>query len=291
VETVANENSTNTTTNVLLTPALLVNGDLTVNGNVRVTGSNGTVHANGNLSLVGNWLIEGDAHAAGLLNRKGNGTTLGEESGSKPTITVPNVDAARYQDQATHRLENNQVHVVGRATCHAPCLGWSFVNGEWRTTGGLPSGTYFADASVKISGNVNGGGTNPLPLTVIALGSIDVSGNVRVTPHHPLALQFVTNGDLKLAGNLNAEDPEIEGQSLVREQLSISGNPRLAGQIIVQDFRDCGQSCHSLLTENSVSGNVRLAYEGNHAADDTAGAGTPGTVEFTNNVTGWLEGL
>ena len=62
------------------------------------------------------------------------------------------------------------------------------------------------------------------------------------------------------------------GQLLVHEQLKISGNPSIDGQILVQDTaQDFNE-----VTKNEVTGNPTITYNG-----------TLGTGVFT--VTGWHE--
>ncbi len=67
---------------------------------------------------------------------------------------------------------------------------------------------------------------------------------------------FVTDGDLKINGTLDM--PVDGGQMLVHEQVQISGNPQLIGQIIVED----AASVSTLVTASSISGNVSITYNG-----------------------------
>lgn len=70
----------------------------------------------------------------------------------------------------------------------------------------------------------------------------------------------------------NVEIHLAEGQILVHEQLQISGNPVLLGQIVVED----ATSDDSLVTESSISGNPSIIYDGD-----------VGSTLFA--VTGWRE--
>jgi hypothetical protein len=302
VESVPTTDLVNAQPPTLLNPALLVDGDLSVAGHITIAGDEGNVHANGNMTINGNaWTITGDATASGTFDadhvRPG-----GLRGGGFPTVNVPDINANDYYDRATHVLRANGtiLTVATGMTCSAPCLNWSFSGGTWDLDGNTAThGTFFAETDVRISGNPGGVGKTrtPQPMSIIALGSIEITGRPALTPHESAnALQFVTNGDLKVAGNVQTyttteDDIEVEGQSLVREQLFIHGTPVLRGQIIVQDVRDC-DPCSNLVTANSIAGNMTIRYNGSF--DELLGGGTPGgtgATTFTNNVTGWIEGL
>ena len=68
---------------------------------------------------------------------------------------------------------------------------------------------------------------------------------------------FVTDGDLKINGSLRMP-LTVEGAILVHEQLDISGNATLSGQIIVED----GANDSSLVTESKISGNATFSSNG-----------------------------
>ena len=296
LETVMTQDASNTSTLALTNPALLVNGDLTIAGNITIGGSQGNVHANGNLTANGGaWSVSGDVTASGTAT--GNaGQAGGVFGGGRPTINVPNIDANDYLDQATHILNANGTITTVGATPACGMCGWSFSGGTWSITGNsATAGTYFVHGSARISGNTSAGGQGknktPLALSVIATGSIQVSGTPVLRPHNGKALQFVTNGDLAITGNADLDQTQVEGQSLVREQFRIAGNPDLRGQIIVQNVTDCSP-CSNLVTANQVTGNIEITYDGSFedlTFDD--GSGPPADPTFVNNVIGWIEGM
>lgn len=299
LETVATTLTSTTTTTTITNPALLVNGSLSISGSIDVTGSEGNVHANGNMTIDGGgWSISGDATSAGTFTASADNTG-GVQGGGRPTVNVPDIDANNYIDLATHILQANGtvLDVATNTTCASPCLGWSFSGGTWSITGNsATAGTFFSYGNVTISGNPNAGGSGnnriPLALSVIALGSIEVTGTPTLMPENELALQFVTNADLRIAGNADLDRTLVEGQSLVREQLLISGNPDLRGQIIVQDFTGCGDACSSVVTSNAITGNMSIIYDGSFgeliSEEEIVG---PTTTTWVNNVAGWIEGL
>lgn len=153
--------------------------------------------------------------------------------------------------------------------------GWIFegANG-WSIPGNdHTNGTYYVQGDAKISGN-HGTQANPFGLTLVAEGSIEISGNSDIIPDTP-ELLFVTDGDLKITGSLETA-LEVEGAILVHEQLQLAGNPTLSGQIVVEDAADI----HTGVTENRISGNPLISYNG------TLGGGA-GAGLFT--LTGWRE--
>jgi hypothetical protein len=298
LESNVNTETSTTTTTTITNPALLVAGNLDISGNIDVSGARGNVHANGDMSISGNaWSISGDATAAGTFTAISDNTG-GVQGGGRPSVTVPDVNASNYLELATHILNaDGTITTVGATpACVANC-GWSFSGGTWSIAGNTASeGTFFVQGNATIAGNPNGGGPPgsrvPLPLSVIATGSIEITGTPILAPHNGLALQFVTNGDLRIAGNAEFDRTLVEGQSLVREQVLISGNPDLRGQIIVQDFRGCGQTCSSVVSENAITGNMSIIYDGSFGdllSEETTTVTGPTT--YFNNVVGWIEGM
>jgi len=289
--------SPGSTTPSFSNPAIIVNGDLTMSGNFSIGGTQGNVHSNGNLVISGgSGDVSGDITAVGTLTAA-DGIAGGTQSGGAATINVPEVDALDYLDEANYILNANGTKTLANgAACNAACVSasngwsWSLANG-WRITGSTaPTGTFFVYGSVSISGSP-GSAKTPAPLAVIATGSISVTGHPYLTlpppvdPSNPSYLQFVTNGDLKLAGAADIDDVTlVEGRTLVREQLHISGNPELQGQIIVENV----ESVSSLVTDNTISGNPDITYNGSFAPINTP-IFTPGVTSYLNNVSGWLE--
>lgn len=294
LETVGTPQTTTTTT--ITNPALLVNGDLVVTGSIEISGLKGNVHANGDIDISGNsYAVSGDATAVGTFTAANADQNIGGVyGGSRPTINVPDIDANNYIDQATHILKaDGTIQAVGTAPACVNSCGWSFNSGTWRITNAdqdnASSGTFFAEGNVVIAGSPNGGSkSTPLALSVIALGSISVTGNPTLRPENALALQFVTNGDLKIHGNVDTDDPQVEGQSLVRNQLHVGGNPDLRGQIIVQDLADCAEPCSNLTDLNAIVGNMDIVYDGSFG-DLISELVSPPVTSYVNNVAGWME--
>lgn len=302
LETVATTLTSTTTTTTITNPALLVNGSLNISGSIDITGTRGNVHANGDMTISGGgWSIAGDATAAGTFTASADNTG-GVQGGGRPSVNVPDVNAADYQHLATRILNANGTITIpaGAPACVIANCGWSFSGGTWSLTGNgnnaSDAGTYYVNGNATISGNPNAGGTGqnriPLALSLIATGSIQITGTPTLRPHNALALQFVTNRDLSISGNADFDNVQVEGQSLVREQISIAGNPDLRGQIIVQDFTGCGNACSGIVTSNSITGNMSIIYDGSFGdlitEEEIVG---PTTTTWVNNIAGWIEGL
>lgn len=252
----------------LILPAVITNGDLTIDGNVSVDGANGSVHTNSDLTMSGTTAdISENCTASGTLTGSTSNCS-GYAGGGRPTITVPNVAAADYLSQATHILHSNGTlerrsdnAILCNASsdadaCKTAGYGWMFSGGVW-SLGSTepPNGAWYVEGDVTVSGSPGTSGT-PVQITIIAEGYIDISGSPDFRPYLPETF-MVTNKDLQITGSLT-QPITVEGQILVREQIFIHGNADLAGQIIVQD---ASSSC-SLVTANSISGNVTITYNG-----------------------------
>lgn len=291
LESVGVNSTTTTTTTTITNPGLLVGGDLTINGSPNLLGSNGSVHANGDLLISGNsTTVTGDATAGGDFTANENWHAGGAQGGGRPVVNVPDVQASNYLDRATCVLNaDGTKSPVGTGVCGAE---WTFSGGTWSITGNsATAGTVYVNGQVTVSGNPPGGGAKatPIQLSIIATGDISITGNPKFYPHASAGgLQLVTDGDLRLAGNADLDYiTTVYGQSLVRGQLDLSGNPDLRGQIIVQDVSGAG----TLVDTNSVSGNPTITYNGSFAdIESTVTTTTTGPTTYTNNVSGWLEG-
>ena len=260
-------------------PALITNGDLTIFGNAEISG----VHSNADLTLSGNAEITEDATASGSYSASGSVSVGGISGGSHSIMTVPSVQAIDHRPKADFILTvgGTLTTPAGVVICDASgdndaCegigYGWEYegANG-WKLDGNhasITAGTYYVEGDVDIVGN-QGSTLDPLDVTVIAEGSIDVSGNTHLAPHYP-GLLFVTDGDLAATGNFYADT--VEGQMLVHEQVDLTGNVTLAGQVLVEDAANAS----SLVTADSITGNTSLDY---------TGAGAGGSLTF--GVTAW----
>lgn len=273
-------------------PAILVNGDFAMDGNFNIHGDEGNVHANGNLVVTGDQgHVEGDLTAVGTMTAAA-GIAEGMQSGGARTINVPPINAADYMAQADFFLNADGTKTIAATglPCVAACNGFNWSGSEWVISGNTaPEGTFYVNAPVTISGNP-GSNAAPKALSIIATGSINITGRPFLTPdsaNNPGLLQFVTNGDLKIGGMADVNSPNtVEGKCLVREQLHISGNPTLQGQIIVQNVTTGVVS--DLVQTNSLSGSVEIEYNGSFDPINTP-VYTPGVTTYVNAVSGWIE--
>ena len=256
-----------TGTNAVVVPALMVGGSVDISGNATFTGSQGGVHANGDLDISGNPNIAGDALAAGSYTESGNPTIGGSSGGGQGSMPVPPVAAIDYKPNADFILNSTgqMTDPAGAVICDASAsndacevmgYGWVYDSPGWKLDGNTGTdGTYYVEGPATISGNPGSPG-NPIALTIIAEDSIEISGNPNITPDTP-ELMFVTDGDLKISST-TVMPLTVEGAILVHEQLDISGNSTLSGQIIVEDAANDS----SLVTESKISGNGTFSYNG-----------------------------
>jgi hypothetical protein len=242
-------------------PAIVTNKSLTISGNPTINGANGSVHSNVNLTVSGSPNISQNATSSGTYTSTGSPTVGGYSGGGYDKLTIPPIRAIDYIGEADFILNANGTMTTvstgvtancspcGNAWAYNPAQGWRITSNNTPTTG-----TYYVKGKVTISGTP-GSASVPAEMSIIAEGSIEITGNCFLQPHSP-ELLFVTDGDLKLGGTLSAN--VLEGQMLVHEQLMISGNPVLAGQILVEDAANVS----TLVTNNTISGNPTVTYNG-----------------------------
>lgn len=266
--------------------AIVTDGDLDISGNVSVTGGDDAdVHANGDLTVDGSASVSGSMTATGEYDGPAGGYGGAAE---KP---LPEISAADYKHHADFVLTDagdmtcnsgggcthptsGATYGSGSTICSAGTSGngcrtgwgWRFAGGAWEMgSAGTPqTGTFYVETDVSISSGPT------LTMTLIAEGSIDISGSPNLTAHTD-ELLFVTDGDLDISGGIDT-NVIAQGQLLVHEQISISGNATLGGQLIVED----AANNHSLVDNSSITGSVVIDYNG-----------TLGTNLFF--VTGWRE--
>jgi hypothetical protein len=216
--------------------------------------------------------------------------------GGRPTINVPNVNAADYMSIADYKLA-----VVGGVgvvqtlqggvwtTCVTSACkgtGWSYSGGTW-TSGSTPtSATYYAEGNVQVgstSGNSN------RAVSVIATGNIDVASGAKLTPENTQKVQFITNGDFTMTGNIDLDDATaIEGQILVRGQFEVGGNTEFQGRVVIQDVAGAGTTVGNGMSR--IHGSVMFTYNGTlGAVSTTTTVVTNGPPTYVNNVSGWME--
>jgi len=261
-------------------PAIVTNGDLLISGNITVTGQNGGVHTNSNLTISGAAAdIAKDATATGTATIHPGANIGGSEGGGFATKPVPHVEAANHFTQADYILNTDgliyarsgsglgAVQCASSAACEA-AFGWTYGGGgNWGIhSNSVHAGSYYLYGSATVSGSP-GSSASPVSMTIIAEGSIEITGNPDFQPDAP-ELFLVTNGDLRIAGNLGTPIA-IEGEVLVREQVSIHGTPDIAGRILVED----ASNLSSVVTANEIAGNPTITYNGIAGSDTFALAG------------------
>jgi hypothetical protein len=256
-------------------PAIVSNGDLEIQGNVSIEGTNGSVHANNELELNGSTTISVDATATYGYSESGNPTVGGQTGAGRPQIPIPPISALDYKPQADYILQNDGVMVDqgGATICDASADGnacedagylWKFDGSDgWQlnTNDQAVAGnhhTYYVEGDATISGSP-GSNADPLDISIIAEGSISVTGSPVIEANTP-ALLFVTDLDLKIAGDL--QQVGAEARILVHEQLKVTGNASLAGEILIEDASGLG----SMVIENSFGGNITITNNETMAA-------------------------
>jgi hypothetical protein len=272
-----------------INPAILVDGDLTIDGNINLWGVFGSVHANGDLTIDGNSAsVSRDATASGDFSANANFDAGGKQGGDYASVNMPAVDANDHQALADFILHDDGSKTLANGVaCGAACADWNWSNGQWEITGNsAPTGTFFVEGSVEISGSPKGPGNTAINMSLITTGSIKITGAPKLAPDNvgnPEKFLFVTNADLFIGGNVNADDPSLEeGQIFIKEQLHMHGNPSFQGRIIVQNE----ESLSDLVTENTIGGTPSIRYEGTLPGYTTAATAT---TTYTNNFSGWIE--
>jgi hypothetical protein len=249
-------------------PAIVTNDHLTIEGSVDISGTNGGLHSNGNLTVgSGSVQIAQDATATGTATIHPGADVGGIQDSGQPTKTVPPIHAIDYKPLADYVLTNSGTMTRVNGTLLTCCRDWAFqgagqgwlLNSNSNSTAAI-GGTYYVEGTARLSGSP-GSNASPVSISIIATGSIIISGSPDLRPSAP-ELLFVTDGDLHITGNL--ETPTVEGQMLVREQVSIAGNPNIAGQLLVEG----AASVFNDVTANKITGNLTLTFNG------IAGSGT-----------------
>lgn len=247
--------------------AILTGGDLEISGNPTITGANGGIHANDDLSIPGNPNIDQDATAVDNYNASGSPTVGGNSGGGFATTPIPEVVPSDYLSDADYvlRSDGDVEDSFGNVIASNSYNGWNWGGDKWdRSSNSANDGTYYIEGDAIVSGNP-GTSSDPWKVTIIAEGSIEISGDPKIEYDTPSIL-MVAGGDLKLNGNPNQD---LEGYFLVHEQLEFSGNSNIIGSIIVEDAEDN----HGFASENKVSGEPNIHYDGDISAPSTSSTG------------------
>jgi len=237
-------------------PGIVVDGHLRLNGDAIVLGQGGIIHANGDLELDGVPCTEQYVSAVGAVT--GGGMTgagcatppfMGwdsppDERSDQVLIAIPQLEPVNYRVNADYILKvDGSVETQAAVVLKPPGSGnwgnwdWDPGNQIWTAGDPIPTGTYYSEGNIKLSGNPGSPGS-PLPLTLIAEGWIDISGNPEMIPALTLAgagYSAIAGTDLKIGGNpVNG----FKGAFYAKDQFDISGNPILAGQVIAGNQGD-----------------------------------------------------
>lgn len=92
-------------------------------------------------------------------------------------------------------------------------------------------------------------------------GDIDVSGNPSMRSHDKASpLLLIAGRDLEVSGNPGAGQVNYDGVLAAHEQFSLSGNPKINGVLVANDY--CNTP-GSPVDETTISGNPQITYDGN----------------------------
>ena len=252
-------------------PAIVSNGDLTVQGNAEISGTNGSVHSNAALQVGGNADIDANATASAGYSETGHPSIGGSTSGSALSLYVLDINAADYRNLADFVLTagGTMTDLGGTPICGAPDddddddyedagYTWRYDDEDGWSANALgeyaDNRTIYAETDVEITGNIGTNG-NPWNVTLIAEGDIDIRGNGTFEADAP-GLLFVTDQDLKISGGM--EQIGAEAQILVREQLRLSGQVSLLGEIVIADAAQFS----TLVTTSRNNGDVDITNNG-----------------------------
>lgn len=254
-------------------PAVVTNQNLTINGgaNLNILGTEGGAHSNANLTISGSPDIQQDATASGSFSAPvGWAPVSGTAGGGYANTTVPPIQPSEHLSKADFILtdQGTVTNQAGTVLCDAssdddacePAYGWTYEgngtscpsNACWRiqTNGAVAAGTYYVEGDARIAqapALVN--------ISIIAEGDVRVDANTALDPDYP-GLLFVAGEDVDISGTVSAVVEEA--QILVREQVSLSGNFTLTGQVLAEG----AASVSNLVTSNSISGSVTITYNG-----------------------------
>jgi hypothetical protein len=185
--------------------------------------------------------------AAGDLDTAATVATGAVSEGTAP-MDIPDIDSSEFESWADRILTSTGqiTNAAGGtiATCSGPgnpcqlLYGLKFSSGNWEiATTAAANHTYYVQGGVTVAPNLTSA-LAPMAVTVIATGSIDATQGF-IKPYAG-DLLMVTDKDLRLAGNFNAGVTLGEGQILVGEQVSNTGNPVIRGQIVIGDKPSTG---------------------------------------------------
>jgi hypothetical protein len=287
------------------TPAVLVNGDLEIKGNPEVKGDQGGIHANGDLLLTGNPCAETAYSSVDEIqdgsNAEGGPNCTNAAADTRPhsdPINLPLLTPLMYKEQATYWLTSNgkimhkpmgptgawvEINPIPNGSLFAHWNKSPAQNSDWTTNGEVPPGTYYAEASVNIAGNLamtnpaNPSGPKiPLPLTILTEGHYKVTGNPLTAPHLTVPwrgpISVIAAGDVNLGASMS--NP-ASGLYYARHQLDVAGGPTITGQLVALNELDIPLPVGANQTANTnpvrrnptgsmeLTGGPTIIYDGN----------------------------
>jgi hypothetical protein len=252
-------------------PAIVADGDIEIGGNVDISGANGGVHANGDVTVQGNsFSIAQDLTATGTIEAGADDNVGGDTLEGQSTMDVPSLLAkwADLEDHVDYYLgtdglirnpDGSAAMGCGSAAACEAAFGWHWEGGgNWSLNTTPPAGTFYSYGSITITGS-----PGPVTMSLLAEGDIDIAGSPELQPNSEPGFDtlFATQGDLEISGNL--ETPIIEGVVRILGQLKITGNPTIAGQVLIEN-----EAVGTLATANSIAGHTTITYNG-VAGNDT----------------------
>ena len=254
-------------------PAMASNGDLMINGNPSILGPCGGVHANNDVLISGTPTVETQISASdsvevsGHINQAGGGEST--PLSHQPPVEIPDLDAMDYCGAADFILRANGNFITVGPPMESedansdPVNGWKRVSAapvEWNLSGNSTlGGSYCVEGNVVISGNPEGPGGTPLPLSLYADGSVQYSGNPMITAADPDGVLIMANGDVSLNGNFQGLSDNYDGFIYAQSQCQINGNPNIEGQVLCKDDPNPPNS-HEFVSETGISGNPSIRY-------------------------------
>lgn len=216
--------------NVVFNSALFSNTDLSMNGNFTVTGD---TFSNGNTTMNGNASISGDVGSAGTIKTNGNSHIGGARKPAAAKISMPVIDTAHYQNEATQTYSS----------------GKSF-NGNIAL-----NGVVYVNGNCSINGNFSGKGL------IVATGKVTINGNAGlVNPNGDDSFAIIAGGGVKINGNSSIQgwiythSADIDNP----DSFSGNGNATITGGIAADII--------------SVNGNFKLIYQKPSDALDLPGS-------------------
>jgi len=265
--------------------------NLTISGSPAIAGTAGSVIANGNLTISGSPNIAMNAEAAGTYTVTPPGAPVigGFAGGGQAPALLNSITASTYSSTYDYQLRSNgnvkdsSGAVVFSYSSHNPTWNcWTAtpakaatrrepaVPATWTLTCSTPpNGTFYVQGNAVINSSV-GSSASPWIATILADNSIQVTTNAATLYMRPPVqsdgglyhantqnLLFIATGDLWIEGT--ATQTFSSGIAMAYEQVAISGNPTYSGYIVAQD----SASASSLVTSDSISGNMQLTYNGN----------------------------